>query len=97
MTSILARISIAITLISIFGIHKWFKWFLIIATSAQTAFGIVMLVLSYSQARPIEGLWNVFLPDVWRLDTAIFINIGYTTQCKLYTLLCRRVNQSLTV
>lgn len=85
-TSVLARISITISLVNLFGVHRWFKWFLIVLTAVQTCLGVVMLVLSYAQVRPIEGLWNVFLPptEVWRLDTNVFIYTGYLTQ-SLYT------------
>ncbi|KAK0666046.1 hypothetical protein QBC41DRAFT_326642 [Cercophora samala] len=85
-TSILARLSITISLIGLFAIHRWFKWFLIVLTTIQTTLGTAMLVLSYAQVRPLEALWNVFMDPtkVWRLDTKYFINLGYLTQ-SVYT------------
>lgn len=85
-TSIVARLSITISLITLFGVHRWFKWFLIVLTTVQTMLGTAMLVLSYAQVRPLEALWNVFMDPakVWRLDTKYFINLGYLTQ-SVYT------------
>ncbi|RYP66870.1 hypothetical protein DL769_005902 [Monosporascus sp. CRB-8-3] len=84
LTSILARISITISLIGLFGVHRWLKFYLIVLTSIQSVLGVLMIFLSYTQARPIEGLWNVFLPGVWRLNPQVFINVGYLTQ-SIYT------------
>lgn len=84
-TSVAARVSIAISLVSLFGVHAWFKWFLIVLTSVATSLGIIMIVLSYTQARPVEAIWNVFMtgPGVYRLDTRVFLYFGYITQSQL--------------
>lgn len=83
-TSILARISITISLVQLFGIHTWFKWFLIIVTSVQSIMGVAILVMGYLQVDPIEGLWNVFLVTARRrFDSKIYSYMGYAGQCEL--------------
>ncbi|KJZ71731.1 hypothetical protein HIM_08873 [Hirsutella minnesotensis 3608] len=80
-TSALARISITISLVFLFGVHKWFKWFLIILTTLQTVIGVAMIPITYTQVIPIDGLWNVFRLDVQHRDPRIFIYGGYVGQC----------------
>jgi hypothetical protein len=82
LVSILARISIAIMLVRLFGVHKWFKMFLIIFTTLQTVVCTAIIPLTWLQATPIEGLWNVFLPNVTRWDTRITLYAAYLGQCK---------------
>lgn len=88
MTSILARVSITLSLIHLFGVHKWFKMFLIIITSLQTVVGIVMICLTYTQVRPVEGLWEVFRTDLWKMDPRVFLYTGYLGQCNISLSLC---------
>ncbi|KJZ74376.1 hypothetical protein HIM_06186 [Hirsutella minnesotensis 3608] len=83
-TSILARISITISLVFLFGVHKWLKWFLIIFAAIQTIVGIVEIVITYTQVVPVYGLWDIFNPNVTYRDPTAFINVGYLCQ-SLYT------------
>ncbi|KAI1742419.1 hypothetical protein F4680DRAFT_31749 [Xylaria scruposa] len=56
--SIVARISAAILLFRIFRSVSWFKWFIIIFTTLQTIIGIVSIIAIYTQAEPIQALWD---------------------------------------
>ncbi|TRX90417.1 hypothetical protein FHL15_008782 [Xylaria flabelliformis] len=56
--SIVARISAAILLFRIFRSVSWFKWFIIVFTTLQTIIGIVSIIAIYTQAEPIQALWD---------------------------------------
>lgn len=56
--SILARISITILLIRIFGNRKWFKWFLISFTAFQTVLGLLNIIVIWVQCTPVEAVWD---------------------------------------
>lgn len=60
--SIVARISITLLLISLFGSKLWFKWWMISVTSLVAVLGTLSVVFTWAQASPVEGLWNVLLP-----------------------------------
>lgn len=83
MVSILARISIAILLIRLFGVHKYFKWYLIVSTTLQTIFGLLSIILTWVAVTPVEGLWNPYLSGVHKWTTPIAKDISYPTQCRL--------------
>ncbi|ROV87000.1 hypothetical protein VMCG_10821 [Cytospora schulzeri] len=58
LVSIIARVSIAILLVRIFGSVKLFKSYMISFTTIQTIVGLVSIVLLVAQCDPYEGLWN---------------------------------------
>ncbi|CAI6227256.1 unnamed protein product [Periconia digitata] len=60
--SIAARISIAVLLCRIFGIHKRLKWFLIFITVLQVGASIALALTSWLQIRPVQALWNPRIP-----------------------------------
>ncbi|KAK3329997.1 hypothetical protein B0H66DRAFT_611191 [Apodospora peruviana] len=78
--SILARISITILLLRLFGVHTWFRMFVYVLTSIQVTLGVVLFVCTWIQVKPIEGLWNVFLPGVERWDPRIVLYMMYLGQ-----------------
>ncbi|KAK0712208.1 hypothetical protein B0T21DRAFT_454743 [Apiosordaria backusii] len=78
--SILARLSITILLLRLFGIHQWFKWFVYVLTTLQVIGGILCFVVTWVQVRPIEALWNVFLPNAERIDPNIVLYSYYFGQ-----------------
>jgi len=61
-TSIVARISIALLLISLFGTKTWLKWFLTVTTICVAIVGSVSIIITWVQVSPVEGLWNPLLP-----------------------------------
>ena len=83
LVSITARISASIMLIRLFGIMRWFKWYLYIFTPAQTIVGITYLGLLFTKAKPVEGLWNLLIP-AQRHSTSRASRVGYAAQgvCK---------------
>ncbi|KAJ8123866.1 hypothetical protein ONZ43_g281 [Nemania bipapillata] len=56
--SVVARISAALLLLRIFRSVTWFKWFIIIFTTLQTILGAVSIIAIYTQAEPIQALWD---------------------------------------
>ena len=84
LVSIVARISAAILLIRIFGTKTWFKWFLIVFTVLQTIAGVSAIVTTWTQAQPLESLWNpTITPIVDQNSTLrnILVDIAY---CKVF-------------
>ncbi|KAF2789983.1 hypothetical protein K505DRAFT_420135 [Melanomma pulvis-pyrius CBS 109.77] len=80
-TSTLARVSVTILLIRLFGlVHKWFKWFLIIMTVVQVVGGIVLIPITFLQAQPTEALWNVFYPNATTWDPRVWLYTAYFVQ-----------------
>ena len=80
LVSILARISITILLIRLFGNKIWFKKFLIICTALQSTVGIVLIVVVWTQCRPVQALWNPTVPAS-RLNPALQQDLAYLVQC----------------
>ena len=78
--SLLARISVTILLLRIFGdIHRWLKWFLIITTSIFTLYCIAMMPVPYLQTRPVEANWRPEIPAThW--NPAVFNGLTYAGQ-----------------
>lgn len=79
LVSIVSRLSATVLLIRIFGTKRWFKVFLIIFTSLQTIAGVVTIITSWTQVRPVEALWDPAVsPDVTedRKINDAFVNIS---------------------
>lgn len=70
--SILARISIAILLVRIFSVKRWFKNYLIIFTVIQTLTGLTVVVMTFGQSQPYEVYWNPTLPGGKKWDRRIY-------------------------
>lgn len=79
--SIVARISITLLLISLFGTKLWFKWWMISATSLVAVLGTLSVVFTWAQASPVEGLWNVLLP-ARRWDASIPRSMVFAAGCE---------------
>lgn len=82
MVTVLARISIAILLVRLFGVRTWFKRFLISFTALQSLVCTIIPILTFVQVDPVEGLWNVFDPSVKHWDPRIVLYLEYLGQCK---------------
>jgi len=80
LVSILARISIAILLIRLFGaVHAWLKWFLLAVTGMCTILTLIILPCTYLQSTPISGNWNPTVPAKhW--NPKIYIDIAFFSQ-----------------
>lgn len=83
LVSTLARISVTILLIRIFGNKAWLKWFLIIFTALQSVVAILVIIIVWIQVDPVEGLWNIFLP-ARRWDMRIQLYSAYLIQCECF-------------
>ncbi|KAI1809186.1 hypothetical protein GGS20DRAFT_338671 [Poronia punctata] len=81
--SILARISIALLLVQIFGVKRWFKNYLIYYTGFQTVVGVTVFIFTVAQSQPYEVYWNPTLPGGRHWDRRIY---NYTAV--IYILLC---------
>jgi hypothetical protein len=82
LTSIFARISITLLLISLFGTKRWLKWFLIVTTGCVAVVGSLSIIFTMAQSNPVEGLWNPLLP-ARRWDPNIQFDMVYVAGCKL--------------
>ncbi|OTA89153.1 hypothetical protein M434DRAFT_79747 [Hypoxylon sp. CO27-5] len=60
--TIIARISIAVLLVRLFGNKTWLKWFLIIFSVIQSILSIMFLVIVFCSVSPVEALWNQLIP-----------------------------------
>ncbi|KAI0457470.1 hypothetical protein F5B21DRAFT_501517 [Xylaria acuta] len=58
LASCIARISITILLVRIFGVQTWLKWYLICFTSLLTIVSVVAIILLAAQCVPWYGLWE---------------------------------------
>jgi hypothetical protein len=72
--SVLARISIAILLIRIFGTKIWLKWFLIVFTTLTALNGVLAIIFSWADTKPVQAIWELTTPSE-RWDPRIS---GYT-------------------
>lgn len=62
-----SRISIAIVLVQIFGMRKWFKHLMVAFTVILTIFGLINFVFVWVQARPVQALWDVTVPAEYHM------------------------------
>lgn len=87
LVGVLARISIAILLIRLFGVHFWLKLFLIIITGLCTVLTIVMLPCTYLQSTPVSGNWNPMI-EAKRWNPQIYISLAFFIQGTLSSIAC---------
>ncbi|KAI1352256.1 hypothetical protein F5Y01DRAFT_313998 [Xylaria sp. FL0043] len=60
--TVLARVSITVLLIRLFGNKRWLKWYLIFWTTFQSLATIALLIIIFVQCSPVEGLWDPSIP-----------------------------------
>ncbi|KAI1150243.1 hypothetical protein F4825DRAFT_427397 [Nemania diffusa] len=82
--SILARLSITILLIRLFGVHLWFKRFMIAQFVVVCLLSFPFIGLTFAQKTPVQALWDMNImvtkkldPKIW-LYWAIFTQTSYT-------------------
>ncbi|KAI0173478.1 hypothetical protein GGR52DRAFT_543196 [Hypoxylon sp. FL1284] len=76
LSSVIARVSIAILLVRIFGTKTWLKWFLIVVTILQAVSNIAIIIAMWTQASPVEAVWNPVIP-ARRSDPRLLEYFGY--------------------
>ncbi|KAI0536736.1 hypothetical protein GGR58DRAFT_379659 [Xylaria digitata] len=62
LVSCIARVSITILLVRIFGVRRWLKWYLICFTSVLTTLSVLSIIFLAAQCSPWYALWNAALP-----------------------------------
>jgi hypothetical protein len=77
--SVVARLSIAVLLVRLFGVHEWLKWFIIVVTGVCSILTCVILPCTYLQSNPVSGNWNSMIPAK-RWDPQIYITLAYFGQ-----------------
>lgn len=92
LASTIARISIAVVFIQVFGNRKWFKHLMISYTVLLTVVGVLNFIFVWVQAKPVQALWDARVPAVYRMDqlpqkiiTCILTTI-FTLSDLIYTL-----------
>lgn len=94
LVSIIARISIAILLVRIFGRVKWFKIYMTYFTTIQTIVGVLSIIFLVAQCDPYEGLWNkAVIRRYW--DKRIYQYTALALQCELPSATLRIITHSL--
>ncbi|KAI0975802.1 hypothetical protein F4678DRAFT_457154 [Xylaria arbuscula] len=79
--SVLARVSITLMLIKIFGKSKpWFKLFLATYTSIQAIFGVISIILAIADMSPIESHWDPTVTPTRQLNPTVQQAIAETLQ-----------------
>ncbi|KAI1747180.1 hypothetical protein F4782DRAFT_522182 [Xylaria castorea] len=79
LASFIARISITILLVRIFGVQTWLKWYLICFTSLLTVVSVVSIVLLFAQCIPWYGLWEYTI-KARRLNPLIYAYTALASQ-----------------
>ncbi|PHH70097.1 hypothetical protein CDD82_7342 [Ophiocordyceps australis] len=74
--SILARTSIMILLVRIFGRNARLKWLLIAITILQVVVSLVLTSFIWAQVTPVEGMWNPLIPSKRRLPAHLVDRTG---------------------
>ncbi|KAI6081525.1 integral membrane protein [Hypoxylon rubiginosum] len=67
LANLTARLSIAIMLVTIFSVRRWFKWLIITYTSMMLTLGLGNFLFVFFQASPFPASWDFRLPADWRL------------------------------
>ena len=78
-----ARISIAILLLRLFGSKKMLRWYLYIITALQTVIGVLLVIVMFVQCRPLTALWGATAGSCW--SPAVEQDIAYLYQCMSHT------------
>lgn len=81
LANIISRVSIAIMLVQIFGVHKWFRKAIAAVTATVTTLGLVNFIYVFFQAKPFQASWDIRIEAEWRLQPLahyilIFIQCG---------------------
>jgi len=88
MASILARISITLLLVRLFGgVHRLFKWCIIGLTTFASIFCGLLIPIAYVQITPVEALWEIYGPVESSWDPRILLYMSYFGQCELHFLI----------
>ncbi|GAP86886.1 putative integral membrane protein [Rosellinia necatrix] len=77
--SAIARISITILLVRIFGVRKWFRYYFYGITSLLTLVAALSIAFLAAQSSPWQGLWMPMLP-ARRLDPRIYSYTALASQ-----------------
>lgn len=82
LVSILARISITFTLVHLFGVRQWFKWFTITITGMFTLLGLALVICTWLEYTPATGLWTIYNETGTHWDPSILTDLEYSAQCE---------------
>ncbi|KAI1381212.1 integral membrane protein [Hypoxylon crocopeplum] len=80
LANLTARLSIAIMLVKIFSVRRWFKWLIILYTALMITLGLANFLFVFFQASPFPASWDFRLAADWRLphlphNTLIFTQL----------------------
>ncbi|KID79610.1 uncharacterized protein G6M90_00g017840 [Metarhizium brunneum] len=81
----ISRVSIAIMLVQIFGVHKWFRRAIAAVTATLTTFGLVNFIYVFFQTKPFQANWDVRIKPERRLQPFAHYILIFT-QCVLFAL-----------
>lgn len=82
MVSVLARLSITILLIRLFGVHEWFRYCLVSLFCTIAVVSIAFIPISFSQVDPVQALWDPSVVVKRRWAPQIWMYYAAAQQCK---------------
>ena len=80
LVGVVARISITILLVRIFGVRTWYKWFMITFTLFLSVIGLTNIIIIWFMARPVEALWDFRIGTEY-LDLRITEGLSTALHC----------------
>lgn len=79
--SVLARLSIMILLIRLFGVHALFKRFLVGLFAILAILSLAFIPITFCQVTPTQALWDYSLVVKQRWNPHIWLYWACVTQC----------------
>lgn len=82
LVSVLARLSITILLIRLFGIYTWFRHSLVSLFCIIAVVSIAFIPITFCQVTPVQALWDPSLVVKEKWAPHIWVNYTAAQQCK---------------
>lgn len=80
--SVIARLSITILLLRLFGVHRWFKLAVVAQFCIVAMLSVAFIPMAFSEVKPIQALWDPSLTVRERWDPNIWVAYAAATQCE---------------
>jgi hypothetical protein len=81
--SVMARISITVLLIRIFGSSRpWFRHFAFVLTTVTGFMGLVSAMLAWLEKFPVDALWDFSVTPYWHMDGRVNQYMTEASQCE---------------
>ncbi|KAK6605986.1 integral membrane protein [Botrytis cinerea] len=83
--SVIARLSVTILLIRLFGVHLWLKRYLIVLMTILSLLTAGVIIISFAQITPVQAIWNPMIPVTkqWNPDLWLYFAVFNQTTSTL--------------